>query len=286
MPLQMVNPTDAPEIRPRTWATAVSTYLPLNGRGVDDGLHWLGGISFPPHGCTRLTGFPTDDPCATETAAPDSAANLTYADAADCVTFLPFRIEVFLEYQMLNGTTAEQAEAYVRSHAELARSYILAREVLNSALVPANPSLVDQADTVTGLNSTPAGALGAVEDGLASRLANGLGMIHVTPGLLTILQAGGGLHFDGTNYRTPTGHLVVADAGYTGGAPGTGTVTPAQPWIYGSGDVSYRHSGQEATGAPWELFEYKRNKVTLNVEEYGIFKFEPCSVVASRVLVA
>jgi hypothetical protein len=282
MPLQMLNPTAAPTVVPRTQATALSTYRPLTGEGVDNnGTHWLNGLSFAPFGCVTPTGFAVDDPCDDTPA--ESAENLTYPAVGDCVTFLPFRIETMVSHPLVVGTSDAEVEKFLRDHAELSRSFILAREVFDSALAPANPSLMDQADIVVGIDDTPVGALSGVEDGLGQKLSGGIGMIHVTPGTLVYLDGEGVLEFDGQNFRTATGHYVVGDAGYTGGAPATGAVTVGAPWIYGSGLVYFKLTGAKDTGAPWELFNYTRNVATLNTEEFGIFTFEPCTVVAAQV---
>jgi hypothetical protein len=150
-----------------------------------------------------------------------------------------------------------------------------------TANLTANDSLVSVADEVTGLDLTAVGALAAVEEGLAQRIGNGIGMVHMTPGMLTILK--GQLEFDGNEVRTVTGHRVVADAGYAGGAPGAGTVTEGESWIYGSGPVYLETTPVLFNGAIAENYVMSTNTGTIDIQQYGILAFEPCSVVAAHV---
>lgn len=62
------------------------------------------------------------------------------------------------------------------------------------------------------------GALGRIDAYLTRVLSNGRGMLHMTPEMLSLLLGATSdwLRYEGGIYYTPNGHLVVADAGYTG----------------------------------------------------------------------
>lgn len=121
-------------------------------------------------------------------------------------------------------------------------SYQLANELwTGSASVAANPDLPNrslagvatESDTVTTVASSAADALGCLEAGLASALFGGQGMIHVTPQLLVHLVGQQLVLREGRVWTTPMGHIVVADAGYTGSGPG-GVAAGATQWAYGT----------------------------------------------------
>ena len=86
------------------------------------------------------------------------------------------------------------------------------------------------------------------------------------------------------DWYTATGHLVVADAGYVGPNPADGVVTAGAPYLYGSGPVFFKlYPNVTIVGQPWENFDYTRDNFRVDVEQYGIAFFEPCSVVAAAV---
>lgn len=280
-----VSLAPAPVPGPRPWATALTTYVSAVGAAFDTGPNgaqrWLGGIKFFPFGCQVLTGDTVEDFC--DTIEPWEPNLLLPEDDDDsCVVFEPFVINTIIENAPLTGLSDAELDTYAGLYSALARSLILAREVQTGSLTADNPSLVGEADTVTGVDTTAIGALAAVEDALGTKLSGGVGMIHMTPGMLTILNSGGGLQFDGTSYRTATGHLVVADAGYVNAAPSTGAVAAGDAWIYGSGPVFAKLGPVTTFGATGERFDRVHNKVTLRIEQYALAYFEPCSVVAAK----
>lgn len=275
----------APPVAPRPWATAMTTYLPLTEGVFADGQaaqRWLAGVQFAPLLCRALQGSVVPDPCTTGDTPVAPNVFLPGQDEDDddnpCVTFEAFVIDLLLEVPALRSPS-QDIEGFLAVHSALARSVILAREAQTGSLTDESPSFVSTADTVTGFDATAVGALAAVEDALATRLQGGLGMIHVTPGMLTILNSGGGLNFDGVAYRTATGHVVVADAGYANAAPSTGAVVAGRSWIYGTGQVMAK-LGPVMTDSP---FDIAHNVETHRVQQYGLVMFEPCSVVAAAV---
>lgn len=94
-------------------------------------------------------------------------------------------------------------------------------------------------DTVTTAAADPIDALACLTQGLAETLRGQQGMVHVTPQLLTYLQGAQVITRQGNLWVTGMGHIVVADAGYTGDGPG-GAAAGASQWAYATPVVQVR----------------------------------------------
>lgn len=140
-------------------------------------------------------------------------------------------------------------------------------------------------------------ALARLEDYLASASGAGrpgmLGVIHLTPALLTIAVGDGLVEADSMGvWRTPTGHAVIGDAGHTGQvAPAAGSAPgDDEAWIYATGEVWYAVSSLKGVtrsddgdgGAVYVI----KNKNQPLVERYGIVLFDPNTVAAALVTIA
>lgn len=281
MPLVGMSPLVAgPRPLPRQWATALTTYLPLDGpewnadaKGV---FRWLNGVRFLPFGCEKAVGV-TFDPCVLRTTEYEEGFG-------DEVSFGPFMAEVAIECSTL-GSSREELMAWVIAHTEVSRSSIMGAQVEHSEFNTSNPSLASEAQNVSNADQSLMGAVIAIEDALADLLDGGMGMIHMTPGLFAAYAAGGGCRYDITGKpMTPTGHYVVADAGYLGVSPATNTVVAGQKWIYGSGPVFARYAPLlNFTALPNEEIDFTRNNRLVQAIQPGIAIFEPCSVVAALI---
>jgi hypothetical protein len=117
------------------------------------------------------------------------------------------------------------------------------------------------------------------------------GVIHLTPGLLTIAVADGLVEWRDGNYQTPTGHLVIGDAGHTGqdtpydqSAPGDG-----EAWIYATGDVFYAtsplHGVTRQDSADSGPVYLAQNKIRPLVERDALVVFDPNILSAALVTV-
>lgn len=278
MPVNAVTALGALEIRapqpaPRTTGTALASYLTPQFLNEDPTPRWASpGVQFPPFGCASLSGRATEDECVY--GEPDKVANLTFPGASNCEVFRPFKIEVVMDFTTLQWVTQDLTE-FVQAHTALWRSAIIAREVLNAALTP-NESFFSSAANL-GAAGTPLQALARVEDGLAARLGNGVGMIHVTPGMYNLLVASGAVE----DFRTAVGTTVVVDAGYNGGQPPTGVVAANSGWIYGSGPVLLQTADLTANGRPLVALKMSDNTAMIDVEQYAVVAFDPCTVVAA-----
>lgn len=128
-----------------------------------------------------------------------------------------------------------------------------------------------------------------LEANLADALNGGIGMIHLTPGLLGIARAEGIVEWDDGQYRTATGHVVIGDAGFTGQVTpqGQSAASSGQAWIYSSGRVWYATTRAERLdGEPGEAAtKVRRNEDRPLMEEYGLVAFDPNLLGAARVTV-
>jgi hypothetical protein len=268
---RIVTNNPIPNVRVR--ATALATYQPMDWVTPGGPPRWVhGGTQIVSMGCHQLEGRgEPDEMCDYEVTSYDP--NLDLPDG-DCVDFNSFEIHAQLEHKFVQSYTREELREYITAYSLLHRSRIVAKEAMTGYLTSANPSLISEADTITGLDTTVLGALAAVEDGLAARIGNGIGMVHMTPGVFSLLRG----HF------TVTGHRVVADAGYTGGAPSTGTVTAGESWIYGSGPIYLETTPVTDNGdTDASAFELTTNTGVIDIHQYAVLAFEPCSVVAAQI---
>lgn len=94
-------------------------------------------------------------------------------------------------------------------------------------------------DTVNSSPADPVDALACIEAGLAHYLKGQQGMVHVTTQLHTHLVNATVVTREGQVWTTPNGHIVVADAGYSGAGPG-GTPATTSQWMYGTPIIQVR----------------------------------------------
>lgn len=263
----------------RTVATAASVFRPLEGpRMVENGAQrWLNGAYWIELGCPTLIAKPAAEGCDEAIVSYSTPTNVEDVGDDNRKVFHAIRAEFALGYSTICGMPRDELQTYVDQAVDLGSSAVLARQVMFGAYDQTMPFLAGEAEDVTTTDTTPAGALAAVEDGLAQLMLNGVGMIHMRPGMLIHLE--GKLEKDDGVWRTPTGHEVVADAGYSG----IGAV-PNQQHVYGSPPVHYRWTGAMPVGTGWDgVDELLKNKRTLRVERYMLAMFETCPVVRARV---
>ena len=147
-----------------------------------------------------------------------------------------------------------------------------------------SPTLANSATVASAGPDSLAGAFAAIERGLATLLHGAVGFVHVPPEVLSL--AGGDLiEMDvATNcWRTYTGHVIIADAGYTGAAPDAGAETTGTRWIYGSGPVGYQIGPPRTNAVALEGFDSARNVFTARKIAQALVAFDPATVVAAEV---
>jgi hypothetical protein len=273
--IEVRNPL--PDVRTR--GTAVATYLPMGFATPQTAPRWAGhGVTIPTNLCEVPVGRgEPDDICDYTVTARDP--NLAIPGSSDCVEFNPFEVYHQLEHWFVQDYTRDELVQYVRDYFALWQSHIIAREALTGGLTSTSPALATEADVVTGLDTSATGALAAVEDGLAARIGNGEGFVHLTPGLFTLL--GKSIVDSGDGYRTRTGHRVVVDSGYVGIAAGGGASSAGEATVYGSGPVYLAVTQPRFNGQDAESFVLADNTGVIHVEHAAVLAFEPCTVVAA-----
>lgn len=270
--------TLAPRPGARPWATALTSYVQAVGpefQTINGVKRWLNGITFRPFGCDHISGAAADI-C-------DDDRETTYGALPEWVAFKPFLAEVAVAVPVL-CTELEELYGFVVAHSEVERSSILGAQVERAAYQPLNASLASEAEDVSGVDTSIAGAVYYVEQALADKLQGGSGMIHMPPGMFALFAAGGGVRYDAEGRPfTQTGHAIVADAGYLGVSPSTEAVVEGEVWIYGSGPVAAYVDPEVTVPGGLDIFEQPRNKWNVDAEQYMISYFDPCAVVAAVV---
>ena len=136
-------------------------------------------------------------------------------------------------------------------------------------------------DGLTDAGLAPSGSAGAgiplavarIESGLAARMGNGRGLVHMAVEYLARAIDGGAVIVEGNGLRTPAGHHVVADGGYP-----TGT-------LWGSGPVGISSSAVEWLTGPHGQMQISTNRNILKqlASQYVVIAFNPCLTVKTAV---
>ena len=268
---------DPPQRIPRSRASALTTYFELDTSSLGDPNpnRWaFDGVNFVSVGCDFQVNPAALDPCD-----PVTVEDSTPPGMADSVTFPPFAFHVVVAWPA-NCLEYSEVEKHVMEAMQAELSKIFAEQVMWGYWNSAAESLVTAATEVT---STPIDssieAVAAVEEGLATYWHDAVGMIHVSPGVL--FEISPHLEFADNRFYTPSGHIVVADAGYSGSAA-SGTTTSGISWVYGSSPVHYKYFTPNWSGEWWENFDFRRDEYRVRIDGVGIAIFEPCSVVAAQ----
>lgn len=119
-------------------------------------------------------------------------------------------------------------------------------------------------------------ALGAVEAAVAERMSGGPVYLHVPTDF--VMGMGADLTAQGDLLMTPTGSIVVADAGYPGpGATGTDLV------IYGSGPVQVWLDEPTVYDQDSWVVDHATNRVAVWAERPALIWFDPQTLVGCTV---
>ena len=252
-------------------------------------LRWLEGVTWEPTAC--VVPLLVDDE--TDCVPVDLSDNLTPRDCETWLTQNPFRLrDAFVRSVMTYPSINEDlVTMYLRQLSAAFAHELLdgvggTHSLQSSATAPNNVAFGAAA-------STPAQGLRTLEEELATRMQGAVGYIHVPPGMLGRLVMEAGLFLVGDHWETPSGNVVISDAGYVNPpAPGGGTAsTAANDWVYASGPVFFEATAPTdfsafvgKTGGAHDATPWNRNVVTSYLSGYGILVFDPCPVTA--VLIA
>ncbi len=189
------------------------------------------GWTFQPEGCD-ISGIDT----------PDCAGNvgvMALDEQPTTITGSPLWIYSGDECAAF-GYKARDWQGRARRRLAATESYEIALELWEGAVQQSDSlnnkylaSAAGDSDTVTDGPSSILNAVADVEAALADTLRGQQGMMHMTPQLLTHAVAADLVRRDGNVWVSPMGHIVVADAGYTGAGPDDDPATAGQ-WMYGT----------------------------------------------------
>lgn len=122
------------------------------------------------------------------------------------------------------------------------------------------------------------GALGRMDSYLTHVLANGTGLLHMSPTFFSYLNAEfpGWLRLDGNIWKSPLGHSVVADAGYTGAAKAASGGSLLTEWVIATGPVEIVLGPIDATTPDsTEAFSFATNDIVLYAQRDVLIEWEP-----------
>lgn len=193
-------------------------------------------------------------------------------------TFLPFTVKATESCTTLDLDINELKDR-IRTRVELAASAQIARELVSGAL-SGSPSLSSVALVAQEGAVDKACVIPALEQAAADLLSGGLGYVHLSPAALAALP-GDMIRWDGQRWTTPSGHIIIADPGYslTGASGETFGVETA----YISGPVLW-HLGPDrfsVANAP-EYLDRTRNTSRGRTEHEAIFAFDPATVASQQ----
>jgi hypothetical protein len=128
-------------------------------------------------------------------------------------------VEVSVVCTTLGGSRANaereaRADEALRVVDEFSVGFVLATGETQAGVDTGNPALADASSGGTAADAVA--ALAILEDAIAVNLRGHLAWVHVTPARLVELVAASALYRELGEWRTPTGHVVVASPGYVG----------------------------------------------------------------------
>jgi len=230
---QLRAPVTAPTPRPPVYGLIAAAPI-VN----DPDLRWAGGWEFEPEGCGE--GGKDSIACAGNVAAMSPAASPAIIQGDPIWIWAGDTCSTM-------GSGERDWMGRARRQLAAIESFELADELWDGTVTTAD-SLANRflagpagdSDTVTNGPTAVTPALACVEAGLAAGLKGAQGMVHVTPQVLTHLAAADLVTLQGIQWVTPNGHIVVADAGYSGDGPGAVPASTTSQWIFGTPIIQVR----------------------------------------------
>lgn len=198
---------------------------------------WLNGVEVWPYPPGPAFAW---DACAPGTAfvSKDDGADVTNPQFAAMTIYLPERCKA----RKVPDQQAFKARATTALTA--VEGAAVAREFMTGDVLPLNPHLSDGNGSFPLGNTatSPVNGLSVLEDEVAS--SDQLGVIHMSPGLVTFLRAAYAIDDRNGILQTGNGIPVINDFGYAGGSTPTGHSAPAsgQTWAYATGPIEIRRS--------------------------------------------
>lgn len=276
----MSHPIEAPKPTRRPWGLLLDNAAPLDV-GVGD--RWRAGVKFASYGCEglRRTSLPF--------CLPDSETDLD----ADPVNGSLIEFGSFSVYATEACSTLDVDHAWLSGRLDDRFTVMVSEQVaaevaggtnatITDPLTPGaqSPTFASEATIVTTGPLETDVIIAMLEQELAERLHGGIGMIHMSPAVFSMVAADQAIR-DGSQWRTRSGHLIVSDAGYAGVEPEGEAPVDRVEWVYGTGPVLV-HVGPPRLTDPAGTIGYTRNVVTGRAVAEAVAVFEPCTVVAAE----
>lgn len=275
------NLIETPKVTKRPWGLLTDSVPEL---GLDDKRWFAGVVTQPINGSlTRLKpefciGDDDDPYNAAIVGTTDRFTSFQIVGTETCSTLA-------VSYEWLQGRLVNRYDAYVSAYlaAEMEVGGHAPPVVLPNNTTTPNPTLSNSATGISGTPATPAETLAAIEGGLAYYIHSSVGVIHMSVGVFSLIPPGMVERGSDGIWRTRTGHVVVADAGFFGVEPGDTSPTTGVSWIYGTGPVGYQLAPIDGIDKPSENFDKTRNNYTGRVMAQGIYTFDTNTVLAAPV---
>lgn len=255
-----------PALQPRPWGRFLDAVPNITEQFIDTNENTGETVNRTARGAkfmaeAALSPIIVDYTCGVDDDKTEGNLGLTLTEAAG---FLSFNL---LTCSTLSGDL-DPLKNYVNRNFNATVSEALAYAATNPISAD-HLNLADDSDVVSASTSL-VDVIGAIEAGLAERISNEQGYIFISPRYLAAARSAAVLtFFNGTLY-TPSGHIVISDAGH-------------RPYnvVYGTAGLGYSitnaedldsldHSGSVSRGS-----EGNRNLVTWLKENYGLVVFNP-----------
>lgn len=280
MPLPVLD-IDLPLPQPRTRATLLASIdeLPHTSMADDENERWLNGDAWVANTLRDPKFGSTLDACG-----PLDVNGDAQGLPAPPLTAAGFRVFDGITTSTLNAVTGDALREGLLKRSVNWLSWAFARQLATGSATGASNNLkaaaagTPPATVPYGSLATPVyNAFAILETHLASKIHNGVGTIHIPPGMLQIAVDCCSLERDGDRYYTQLGNLVVADGGYYSMPAPNGATAAAngEDWIYATGPVFYRMVAPEIVGGELNQVDIRTNDRTMWIEAYGLVVFDP-----------
>jgi len=260
--------------------SAISTFpMPTEAAGLDR--RWMSGVTWQPCPCTALTKTLADvnSPAATV------IAPVRVPLAA--ITQKPFSIQDVFDVNAIEWDYQfDRVDSDMKDRFFDQVSALFTKELVTGTASTGRSLLTDAhapSERAFNVSATPAfAAISFLENELARKLFGEAGIIHLSPGIFTLVAWRLVQRADGS-WWTPRGNRVVADSGMVDASAPTGAAASGanDDWIYATGDIFYQSTEPELLGdLAREWIDISTNKVERILQSFGILVWDPCPVTA------
>jgi len=272
-------------VRVRSTGQLLATADELDLTGVPNGDRWAAGLTFEAEGCgTRLGRYDINSGawCTTD---PDFEGT----DDNDCtpLTFSAFMV-VARETGATMTTGADWIDARNGRRFEGGVSAELANELWEGTYT-GNPSLQSVA-SLTGLGNQalpPKTAMMLAEQYASINFRNERAVFHMRVDALAAATTDFDVVRDGSSLYSPGGHLIIADAGYSGSGPTANNnhtiPVDGSSWMYVSRAPFWKLGPARTIGGDPDGVDHSHNEITQTMIRDALVVFDTCGVIAIHI---